>query len=502
MNRDSQQNTTFYAPIYEALLAMSSSNPVSFHVPGHKYGQSLTGLHSEPSIDMESIRGIMEIDLTELPGTDDLHAPAGIIAEAQTLAASTFGAEETFFLIGGSTVGNLAMILSTCEIGDQIIIQRNAHKSVLNGLALAGAQAIFIMPQMDHENGLEIVPELTLIEEALKLFPAAKAVFLTNPSYYGFSVDLQPYANLIHQYGKLLLVDEAHGAHYGLHPDFPNSALQAGADAVVQSTHKTLPALTMGAMLHVQGERMDRESLRHVLRMVQSSSPSYPILASLDIARALVDTMKASLFDSGLRAAAAFRKWIKENGSSFGIVENWSHHDVEVRLDPLRIVIEDLTGRYTGFELLEHLQYYGCWAEMADSKHVVLLVGLAALEADIERLKDAMTGIANHGSAAICRKESHPLLWTTKSNKISEPVTIPRKLPSESEVDRIGLSDAVGRRAAESIIPYPPGIPIVYMGEYISAETVQYVKRLAIEGAKFQGAVDPAMHTIAVMKGS
>ena len=184
-----------------------------------------------------------------------------LLLKAQELAARSFGAEETFFLVGGSTSGNLAMILAICEPGQQIIVQRNAHKSVLNGLALAGAKAIFIMPQTDPVSGLEIVPELSVVEEALVRYPDAKGVFLTNPSYYGLSVDLETYASLIHRYEKLLLVDEAHGAHYGLHPEFPTSALQAGADAVVQSTHKTLSALTMGAMLHVQGKRMDREAL-------------------------------------------------------------------------------------------------------------------------------------------------------------------------------------------------------------------------------------------------
>ena len=499
MNRD---NKPFHAPIYEALLAMSQSNPVSFHVPGHKYGQSLSSLHKDPLIEMGYMQAIMKIDLTELAGTDDLHAPAGIINEAQQLAAEVFGAEETFFLVGGSTAGNLAMLLSTCEAGDQIIVQRNAHKSVLNGLALAGAQAVFIMPRLDYVNDLELVPEIALIEDAIKRYPRAKAIFLTNPSYYGFSVDLKPYAELVHSYDMLLLVDEAHGAHYGLHPDFPTSALQAGADAVVQSTHKTLPALTMGAMLHVQGPRIDRESLRHVLRMVQSSSPSYPILASLDIARALVATMKSSLFDPGLKAAGTFRTWMKENLNSFGIVENWDHHADEVRTDPLRIVIKDLSGTYSGFELLEHMQEFGCWAEMADSKHVVLLIGLAALEADIERLKAACIAIANQNSAAIDKQVLNLPYWTTNKSRISEPVIIPRKLPSESAVERIQLSEAVGRRAAEAVIPYPPGIPIIYSGEYLAVEIIQHVIRLASEGAKFQGAVDGDMQTIAVMKQS
>ncbi len=489
-----------HAPLYEALIELSRSNPVSFHVPGHKYGQTLQRLPKNLQRYAQSFTSIMDIDMTELAGTDDLHAPAGVIAKAQELAARSFGAEETFFLVGGSTSGNLAMILAACEPGQQIIVQRNAHKSVLNGLALAGAQAIFIMPQTDPVSGLEIVPELSVVEEALMRYPDAIGVFLTNPSYYGLSVDLETYASLIHRYEKLLLVDEAHGAHYGLHPDFPSSALRAGADAVVQSTHKTLSALTMGAMLHVQGNRMDRDALQYALRMIQSSSPSYPIMASLDITRAMVDAMNESMFDDGLKAAALFRQWVRKESDVFEIVENWHDPMLQVRRDPLRAVVKDITGTYTGFELLERLQEYGCWAEMADSTYVVLLFGLAALEEDTERLKEALSGIAASIPAHHGKQEAAPIPLSGHVSRISEPVLISRRPLNKSLVEMINLSEAIGRKAAEAVIPYPPGIPIVYAGEVISSQMTAFIALLSNERARFQGAADSTMRTIAVIK--
>lgn len=488
------------APLFDALIELTRSKAVSFHVPGHKYGQSLQRLPKNLSLYLQSFQSIMGIDVTELASTDDLHAPTGVIAYAQQLAARSFGAEETFFLVGGSTAGNLAMMLAACEPGEQIIVQRNAHKSVLNGLALAGAQAIFIMPQSDPVSGLEIVPELSVVEEALKRYPNAKGVFLTNPSYYGLSVDLDPYSSLIHRYKKVFLVDEAHGAHYGLHPNFPTSALQAGADVIVQSTHKTLPALTMGAMLHVQGERVDRVALKHALRMVQSSSPSYPIMASLDITRAMVDTMKASMFDDGLKAASLFRRWVREESIVFGIVENWYDPAIGVRTDPLRVVIRDLTGTYSGFELLERLQNHGCWAEMADSRYVVLLFGLAVLEEDIERLKEAFSDIEMGIPADQIKQGAASIQLTDNVSQISEPVIISGRPLDKSLVEMISLSEAIGRKAAEAVIPYPPGIPIVYTGEVISSQVADFIELLSNQRAKFQGATDPSMRTIAVIK--
>ncbi|MFC5648867.1 aminotransferase class I/II-fold pyridoxal phosphate-dependent enzyme [Paenibacillus solisilvae] len=491
-----------HAPLYEALIQLYQSKAVSFHVPGHKYGQMLRQLPGETYSNTQFFQSIMNIDVTELAGTDDLHAPSGVIAQAQQLAARCFGAEETFFLVGGSTSGNIAMLLAVCEPGDQIIVQRNAHKSVLNGLALAGAQALFIMPQTDPFSGLEAAVELTVVEEALKRYPDAKGVFLTNPSYYGLSVDLEPYAALLHRYDKLLLVDEAHGAHYGLHPDFPTSALQAGADAVVQSTHKTLSALTMGAMLHVQGERIDRTALRYALRMIQSSSPSYPIMASLDIARAQVDTMSPSMFKDGLEAAALFKQWVREESAVFDTIESWHESELNVRMDPLRVVLKDVTGTYTGFELLERLQEYGCWAEMADSKTIVLIFGLAALEEDVERLKEALSAIALCIPLEKRKQLGAAIRLTDQVCKISEPVVLSRRPLNKSLVEIINLSESVGRKAAEAVIPYPPGIPIVYTGEIISSRTAAWIENLSKQGAKFQAAADSTMRTIAVIRNS
>lgn len=521
----------WHAPLYERIDEWRRTKPSSFHVPGHKHGEMLALLDGIDHSVAETFQALMTMDVTELSVTDDLHDPTDAIAEAQRLAAQSYGADETLFLVGGSTVGNLAMLLACCDPGELVIIQRNAHKSVLNGLALAGAQAVFLSPQRELQTGLHCVPSLSDVEEALKRYPQARAVMLTNPSYYGAHIDLTPYSALIHEHGKLLLVDEAHGAHYGHHPDLPQSAIQAGADAVVQSTHKTLPALTMGAMLHIQGDRINREAIRHALTMIQSSSPSYPIMVSLDIARAMLDRLGASMFDQGIHRADSFRQWIASNENlPIEVIDGDKHRIIE-RMDPLRIVLRDTTGCLSGYELQRELEHRGCWAEMADPVYVVLLIGAAASERDMTRLQEALSEIAqkcilneeinasaDHYSSynrvssdayineaiGLPRKDDGmgPSAMDDELERVSEPILFSRSGIDGDSIEQVAVLEAAGRIAAEAVIPYPPGIPILYKGEAISAKTAAHIDKLAGHGARCQGAIDPTMRTIAVIRRS
>ncbi|MFD0717105.1 aminotransferase class I/II-fold pyridoxal phosphate-dependent enzyme [Paenibacillus sp. GCM10027626] len=489
------------APIVEMLDRHISSAPTSYHVPGHKFGHTLNSVHKYIPQMAESFAKIMAIDITELTGTDDLHAPSGAIAEAQQLAAGCFGAEETYFLVGGSTAGNLAMLLACCGQGELVLVQRNVHKSVLHGLELAGAQAVFIMPDEDEGSGLLLPPSLTAIEQAMQRYPQAKAVFLSNPSYYGLSVDLRPYAELIHQYNCLLLVDEAHGAHYGLHPGFPLSAMQAGADAAVQSTHKTLSAMTMGAMLHIQGERLNRGMIRRVLTMLQSSSPSYPIMASLDIARAMIDAEGAFLFASGIEAAAAFQNWLDHSSHIFESVR--CLHPL-CRQDPLRVILHDRTMTMSGYDLMQRLEQHGCWAEMADSRYVVLLFPITAALTDVEKLKEALKAIElqiQQNRLQQAENVLHAVKAPASYEAISQPVHFRLHELSNQQTEKVLLEKAVNRIAAEPIVPYPPGIPVVYGGEKITKAMVDYLSRMGRLGARFQGAYRPDKGTIAVLRG-
>ncbi|WP_336776701.1 aminotransferase class I/II-fold pyridoxal phosphate-dependent enzyme [Paenibacillus sp. MMO-58] len=482
------------APLFEALVRHYETEPVGFHVPGHGYGHIY---EQEQNKAMNWLSGMMRLDVTELSSTDDLHHPEASIAAAQKLAAQCFGADETFLLVGGSTSGNLAMILGVCEPGDLMIVQRNVHKSVLNGLKLAGARAVFVTPRIDEETGLPTTPSLENVEQALELYPEAKAVMLTNPNYYGMTTNLTSYAELVHRYNSLLLIDEAHGAHYGLHPSFPESAIKSGADAVVQSTHKTLSALTMGAMLHLKGERIPRASLKEVLAAIQSSSPSFPIMASIDVARVMVDRYGAAWFEPGVASVQAFRAWIEQEDGALKVLPDDQSSAAYDSLDPLRVVLWDRTGTFTGFELQKLLEEQGCWAEMADIKNVVLVWGSRTGEAARLRLQAACKQIEriirdNPLKSVRVSTSSYP---GNGSPNPLKPVEWSRK---KREQQRLPLVESEGYEVAEMIIPYPPGIPILYPGEVLTKEMIGYISTLAENGAKFQGAVDSMMQTIAV----
>ena len=501
----------FEAPLHERLVRRLRRFPSSFHVPGHQYGRAL------PDEPFALFKEIMGIDVTELEDTDDLHDPAGVIREAQRLAARCFGADETFFLVGGSTAGNLALLLAVLEPGDAIVVQRNVHKSVLNGIALARGRAIFVAPQFEPATGLPTIPAPSDIEAALERHPEARAVFLSTPNYYGMHVDLAPYAEIAHRRNVPLLVDEAHGAHFGLHPACPPSAMQSGADAAVQSTHKTLTALTMGAMLHVRRGRMPMERLRRALSAVQSSSPSYPVLASLDIARAMIEAHGPAWLEAGMKAARLVRERLARRNGPFIVVEPAPGEACRA-VDPLRVVLKDGTGTLSGFRLQQLLAGRGCWAEMADDRHVVLVFGPRASEADAVRLADALDRIAEEtGLAAVaeaCREVSgepaaraavgldrtETAFAAFREERIGEPFAIPLMPPDEEATEIIPLDDAPGRLAAEAVIPYPPGIPLVLAGERISEARVAAIRRLADAGARFQGAADPDMRRIRVMR--
>ncbi|QCT00742.1 Orn/Lys/Arg decarboxylase major region [Paenibacillus algicola] len=617
--KDAQLRNKESAPLWEALQNYRQKGRASFHVPGHKNGKAYMGVTGA-----DLLMDVLSVDVTEITGTDDLHQPDGVILEAQRLAADCFGAEESFFLVGGSTVGNLAMILTVCaQPGDLILVQRNVHKSVLNGLMLAGAQAVFLDPEVDAGSGLAIAPSLAAGSAALSAYPKAKGVLLTMPNYYGMGTDLTAWSELCHAAGIPLLVDEAHGAHYGQHPDLPRHALSCGADVVVQSTHKMLAAMTMGAMLHVQGPRLDRALLRQRLAMVQSSSPSYPVMGSLDLARRLIHAQGPSAFTAGLAAVNTFKRGLAQL-PRLGLLQPPQPRTpaaasaaggqdpppqagpaAYTHQDPFKAVIYDRTGALSGFALQRALEERGCVPEMSDEHHVVLLFTLGSTEEDAKHLLQALQHMveedlgeqpadSNEEPDQLSSSDSSPLvqspqeLQRTDSNEepdqissadSSPPVQSPQELQrldsneepvqissaapsppvqspqelqrtdSNEEPDQISSADSspqlrhpathdvstwnifeaqsysepvafhlgtldpkeltalppeqcAGEIAGETIVPYPPGIPLLYAGERITPKQAKRLVRLKDLGAKCQGAADPALRTILVRNTS
>ena len=455
-------------PIVEALQKFIKNEPLSLHVPGHKNGM-LSNLPTE-------IKKALKYDVTELTGLDDFHNPEEAILEAEQLLAQTYGAERSFFLVNGSTVGNLAMIYATCQQGDTVIVQRNAHKSIFHALELVGVNPIYIAPRWHEQSQTAGSVQLDHLKQAINLYPEAKAVVLTYPTYYGVvAKDLKVQISYCHERGIPVLVDEAHGTHLTVSNQLPASALDLGADVVVQSAHKTLPAMTMASFLHIKSTRVDAKKVNHYLRMLQSSSPSYLLLASLDDARQYVMNYRENDFVYLMEKRSQLIESLRTL-TEFQVVE----------VDDLLKLIVRAPG-YTGFELKEALEKMQVFVELADVNQVLLILPLlkygdAYPFADLRiRMKEALIQL----------KESPGHLAQVNQTQFEMSAIIKSELSfaqiEQAEKEWVPYMRAIGRVAASTLIPYPPGIPLFIPGEKITIAKLGQLEELIAIGAAFQG---------------
>lgn len=455
-------------PLYQALVNHLCQNPISFHVPGHKYGQVFS------TTDKEVFQSFLKFDVTELSGLDDLHSPEGAILEAERLLAELYQVQKSSFLVNGSTVGNLAMIMTACREDSTVLVQRNCHKSVLNAIKLAKARPVFLEPEYDKEWKVAAGVRLETVKQALHIYPDAEAIILTYPNYYGMIYDLQAIINQAHLHKIPVLVDEAHGPHFILGGPFPISAVKMGADVVVQSAHKTLPAMTMGSYLHVNSGLVDQKKLADYLQMLQSSSPSYPIMASLDLARYYLADYKQEDIQYTLTKVNQFKKKLSTI-PGIKVLE-------DPKSDPLKVTIQS-TSDASGFELQKRLESTGIYTELADPHNVLFIIPLLKDQQSYP-FEEAVLKITSAFKGLTSDKEKEEFYHNDK--KISE-LAIPYKEMSKYEEKAVLIKEAVGQVCAEMVIPYPPGIPLLLTGERITAEKIDNLEKLISHGARFQG---------------
>lgn len=463
-------NSQSRIPIFEAIQAHVNKNPVSFHVPGHKYGQLA------PAAASEYFEQLLKIDATELTGLDDLHAPEGAILEAEELLQDLYHSKKSFFLVNGSTAGNLAMIMAACSEGDIVLVQRNCHKSVLNALRLAKAIPVFLEPEWNQEWKITAGVTRKTVEQALALYPDAKAIVVTYPNYYGMIYDLQSIITLAHDHHLPVLVDEAHGAHFIAGESFPASSLALGADIVVHSAHKTLPAMTMGSFLHVNSHLVNHEKVKDYLDIFQTSSPSYPIMASLDLARNYLATYEQ-------RDLSFLQYEVNRFKSALAVIPGIKVLDYpNDQGDILKITIQSRCG-LNGFELQQQLEKLGIFTELADPFNVLFILPLLKacqlypLEETAEKINKALRDLP----VFELKEEYH-----TSGLKISE-LAIPYHEMAGIAVGQVQIDQAAGAVCAENITPYPPGIPLFLKGERITEEKLNRLNQLLSSGARFQG---------------
>jgi arginine/lysine/ornithine decarboxylase len=452
------KNMAISRPMHD--MALRNRDRLRLHVPGHK-GQAL--FETEP---------VQMRDVTELPVTDDLYAPFGPIAMAQELAARAAGAANTLMLTGGSTAGIHTMLLYSLAPGETVILPRNAHLSFINGCVLADLNPVYVPLQMTLD-GYAYAPEEGFLE-AIRLHPEARAVVVTRPDYYGGMAKLSRIAAFAHESGMRLLVDEAHGAHLPWMTDF-KSAASYGADLWVQSAHKTLPALTAGAFLHLsKGEDLKRAL--QMLRMVQTSSPAFYVMQSLDDARAFMEEHGSAALKEIQDRLKDLRAGMKALGYA-DAHEAW--RGLPLEFDPTRLVI---TAPQGGYALANSLKEQGVDVEMADDSRIVCILTVMDKEETFQRLFTAL----NNASSLPQRKA--PIVDCIHS--------LPRQVmrPRQASLGRQELVDALkasGRISGTSAGLYPPGIPLVAPGEEISPEIVEILlaapeeKRFGLFSGKF-----------------
>lgn len=474
------------APLYEALLHYEKEGKVSFHVPGHKDGKDFD------KEGQERFSPLLSIDGTEVNGLDDLHHPTGAIREAQLLAAEAFGADWTFFLVGGSTAGNLACSLSILNPGDRVLVQRNSHKSIFHGLMLAGAKPVYMVPEIHKELGIPLGITPNVIKEGLIRFPDVKAVWITSPNYYGVGMNLRGIGEITRAKGIPLIVDEAHGAHFGQAPGLPPSALQGGADLVVQSTHKMLSSMTMSSMLHGQGSIISCEKIGFYLSILQSSSPSYPLMASLDLARRHLLTCGRYKLSQGILLLQHKKEVLQRNLKNCRIFA--FPEKIGFVQDPYKWVIGTTKGQLTGYELMSYLERHGYVGEMADTCHVVFALSQGVQEKEIDSFMQVLLKLDQE----INGMESTQQVIAPMPAQWIEPV-LSLKEALQGPGQRVPIRECVGRICGEMIIPYPPGVPFIVPGEIIEEEHIRNLLFMKQRGIIFQGVGDDSLSTIRVV---
>lgn len=488
VNNHSQIKT----PIVDALKTLANQPDAAFYAPGHKRGQGIP----------ESLANLLgklvfQADLPELPELDNLFAPEGVIEEAQNLAAEAFRAEKTWFLVNGSTCGIIAAILATCGTGDEIILPRNIHQSAIAGLILSGAIPIFINPEYDPELDLaySITPEA--VEIALKHHPKAKAMIMVYPTYHGICGDIEAIAKLTHEYNIPLLVDEAHGAHFRFHPDLPPSALSAGADLTVQSTHKVLGAMTQASMLHIQGKRIDPQRISKSLQLLQSTSPSYLLLASLDAARQQMALHGEQLLTRTLELAEVARSTISQI-PNLSILELKRSQPGFRILDKTRLTVNVTQLGLSGFEADEILhQQLGVTAELPMLKHLTFILSIGNTSADIEKLRESFMTVASEKRGRKHCASKLPTLPTLPTLLILSPLSPREAFFCATKI--LPLEETIGHISGELVCPYPPGIPLLMPGEAITSDAVEYLRQVVALGATITGCSDSTLKTLKVI---
>ena len=475
--------------LYDNYIKYARSDMYPFHMPGHKRNTEL----------MHMMNPYM-FDSTEITDLDDLHNPddkAGWIQDSEKLAAELFHSRYSFYTVNGSTGALIASVLALSKPHQKVLVARNCHISIYNAIALAQLDPIYLWPKMDRDGiCASIQPEQ--IQQAFQEHPDIALVILVSPTYEGVLSDISGIADIVHSHNAKLLIDEAHGAHLALDHRFPKSAIETGADVVVQSLHKTLPCLTQTAILHVCSDRMDPNTIRRMIAVEETSSPSYVLVCSCDQCIHLMKDHGRELFDAYWQRLTGFDQEMKSlqhlhilcHGS-----DAKENHPGFYDFDPGKILISTRGTDLTGPKLAEILRNtYHLETEYTRMDAVLAMTSVADTREGFHRLEKALLEI----DAELKAQEDH-------QNPISQPDTITTGTQSpwqamEKEAVNAEPDKAIGRIAREAVFAYPPGIPILVPGEVITKEQLSYLKKMQKAGLQVVSASHGFPHHLEVCR--
>ncbi|MCR4902691.1 MAG: aminotransferase class I/II-fold pyridoxal phosphate-dependent enzyme [Butyrivibrio sp.] len=474
------------APVYTALERFRKQRVVPFDVPGHKRGRG------NPELVTFLGERCVGIDVNSMKPLDNLCHPVSVIKEAEELAADAFGAAHSFFMVNGTTSAVQAMVLSACKRGDKIIMPRNVHKSAINALVLCGAVPVYIDPKVDKKLGIPLGMELEDVKAAVKENPDAVAILINNPSYYGICSDLQSIVNLAHENNMMALVDEAHGTHLYFGPGLPLNAMSAGADMAAISMHKSGGSLTQSSLLLV-GPNVNVGYVSRIINLNQTTSASYLLIASLDLSRRNLALRGADSFAKVTEMARYAREEINDIGGYYAYGSELINGSSIFNFDETKLVVNTRAIGLTGIEVYDLLRdEYDIQMEFGDLSNVMAYISIGDRIQDIERLAGALADIRRlyqkpEGNF-FCAEYVTPVVKATPQEAFyAEKISLP-------------IHETVGRICAESVMCYPPGIPILAPGEVITQDILDYIDTAKEKGCSMQGPESPDISELCVLK--
>lgn len=482
-----QDKKSMAMPLVEAMLKYKYDDVYPLHTPGHKGGRGMQRLLRQ------ELGASVQLDVSLMSELDDIHEPETYIKKAQELAAKAYGSDACFWAVNGTSQAIHAMLMTALNPGEKLLLPRNAHRSVAGGLILGGIEAVYLQPEFNEDFGLQLQVSPDAVAKALEQDSNIKAVLLTSPNYYGVAAKVRAIADICHAHGAVLLVDEAHGPHLGFSRLLPASTLQCGADACAQSTHKILGAMTQCSMLHVQKEHLDLQRAADVMSVLTTTSPNYLLMASLDAARAQVQTYGRAMAEQAVAAASKLRRLCAAH-AGLRVLEQADCGGLE--LDTTKVTVNFSAWGYTGVEVGEALRRARVAVELVDANNVLFLVTYADNTYDYDealaRIEAVLEELEQHKRKPKAQQAAQPV-------PITEAV-MPLRAVFYSSKQAVALEQAVGKICGEQVSFYPPGIPVLLPGELVTAQIVAYCKAQKALGLPVSGPADSSLQTLRIVE--